>query len=44
MYKAGLMFALFSFVLLLGLALNHDPSDLSSQVARITGMNHWCPA
>jgi hypothetical protein len=27
-----------------GLASNHNPSDPASQVARITGMGHWCPA
>jgi hypothetical protein len=23
--------------------LNLDPPDLSSQIARITSMTHWCP-
>jgi hypothetical protein len=29
---------------LLGLASNRDPPYLSSQIARITGVNHECPA
>jgi hypothetical protein len=27
-----------------GLALNQDPPDLASQVARIPGVSHWCLA
>jgi hypothetical protein len=27
---------------LLGLAWNHDPSDLSFPIGRITGVSHWC--